>query len=304
MMDRTVERRTAASRGAADSFGRYLDQIGRYPLLTPQQEIMLSRQVQRAVELEQLDRPLTPQEKREHARGLKAEQRIIVCNLRLVVTIARKYIGRTQSSTMDDLVQLGSLGLCHAVRKFDHERGYKFSTYCYWWIRQSITRGIIDTDRMVRLPVHVDEQASRLYHAGQDLIRELGRMPTPAEVADRVGMTVEQVQNLARWRVRVASTDALVSDDSTLGELQAAPGPDPTTMWVQGLMEELAPLIDQLPADDRRMLQLRYGLIDGVQHTLDAIGKQYGVTRERIRQRVVRSERRLRLMLATSQPSR
>ena len=283
-----------------DSVGLYLDEIARNDLLDAAAEVELSKTIEAGLMAEALLKegrvgrrkggaPMSAsQEELEWLaeEGRKAVDTFITANLRLVVSIARKY-GRAQMPMLD-LIQEGNTGLIRAVEKFDYTKGYKFSTYATWWIRQAITRGIAQQARVVRLPVHVVEELNQVGGARRTLERQLGREPEPQEIADELGMDVERVLDLLSWGREHVSLDTPVDEDgdTSLGDLMAqetAPGPDLTVLDVES-RERLNSLVGQL--DDRAadIIRSRYGLTDGRQHKLADIGAKHGISAERVRQ--------------------
>jgi RNA polymerase primary sigma factor len=283
-----------------DSVGLYLDEIARTPLLDAAAEVELSKTIEAGLYAEHLlaqgrvgrkkgGAPMTATEAELEwlaEEGRKAVTQFINANLRLVVSIARKY-GRAQMPMLD-LIQEGNTGLIRAVEKFDYTKGYKFSTYATWWVRQAITRGIAQQARVVRLPVHVVEELNQVGGARRTLERQLGREPEPEEIAAELGMDIDRVLDLIAWGRDHVSLDTPVDDDgdTSLGDLMAqetAPGPDDTVLDVES-RERLDALVGQL--DDRAadIIRARYGLLDGRQHKLADIGARHGISAERVRQ--------------------
>ena len=283
-----------------DSVGLYLDEIARTPLLDAAAEVELSKTIEAGLYAEALlaegrvgrrkgGAPLSATEEELlwlAEEGRKATQQFINANLRLVVSIARKY-GRAQMPMLD-LIQEGNTGLIRAVEKFDYTKGYKFSTYATWWVRQAITRGIAQQARVVRLPVHVVEELNQVGGARRTLERQLGRDPEPEEIAHELDMPLERVLDLMSWGRDHVSLDTPVDEDgdTSLGDLMAqetAPGPDDTVLDVEA-RERLDSLVGQL--DDRAadIIRARYGLLDGRQHKLADIGARHGISAERVRQ--------------------
>jgi RNA polymerase sigma factor (sigma-70 family) len=283
-----------------DSVGLYLDEIARTALLDAASEVELSKTIEAGLYAEHLlaegrvgrrkgGAPMTATEEELQwlaEEGRQAVDRFISANLRLVVSIARKY-GRAQMPMLD-LIQEGNTGLIRAVEKFDYTKGYKFSTYATWWVRQAITRGIAQQARVVRLPVHVVEELNQVGGARRTLERQLGRDPEPAEIAGELGMDVERVLDLLSWGRDHVSLDTPVDEDgdTSLGDLMAqetSPGPDDTVLDVES-RERLDQLVGQL--DDRAadIIRARYGLLDGRQHKLADIGARHGISAERVRQ--------------------
>jgi RNA polymerase primary sigma factor len=279
---------------SADLFRQYLREIGRIPLLSAAEEVELARRVEAGLFAEEklrlagagLDETLALDLDRLVVRGRIAKRRLIEANLRLVVSIAKRYVGR--GLTMLDLVQEGNLGLIRAVEKFDYARGYKFSTYATWWIRQAMSRALADQARTIRVPVHVVELINRVVRAQRTLIQEYGHEPGREEVAARLGLTPERVGEVLRLAQEPISLHAPVGeeDDVALGDLIEdgdAPSPVESAAFLL-LREHLEAVLSTLGERERRVVQLRYGLADGRPRTLEEIGKLFGVTRERIRQ--------------------
>ena len=252
-----------------DSVKAYLQQIGKIPLLSFEEEMKIAKEI-------------------KEKNSIKAKETLVNSNLRLVVSIAKKYIGRGLSFL--DLIQEGNLGLIKAAEKFDYEKGYKFSTYATWWIQQSITRGIADKSRMIRLPVHMIETLGKIKKTTFDLSIELGRMPTKEETAERIGMPVNKLTQLLKAAQGTISieTPANQKDDSSkiadyiVDETDSTPD---TKVTQDSLLDDVKKILDQLNPKEKDVLILRYGLDDnGQKKTLDEIGTRYGVSRERIRQ--------------------
>jgi RNA polymerase sigma factor (sigma-70 family) len=283
-----------------DSVGLYLDEIARTPLLDAAAEVELSKTIEAGLYAEHLlaqgrvgrkkgGAPLSATEAELEwlaEEGRKAVTRFINANLRLVVSIARKY-GRAQMPMLD-LIQEGNTGLIRAVEKFDYTKGYKFSTYATWWVRQAITRGIAQQARVVRLPVHVVEELNQVGGARRTLERQLGREPEPEEIAVELGMELERVLDLIAWGRDHVSLDTPVDDDgdTSLGDLMAqetTPGPDDTVLDVES-RERLDALVGQLDERAADIIRARYGLLDGRQHKLADIGARHGISAERVRQ--------------------
>ncbi|TQK70764.1 MULTISPECIES: RNA polymerase sigma factor RpoD/SigA [unclassified Nocardioides] len=283
-----------------DSVGLYLDEIARTPLLDAAREVELAKAIEAGLYAEHLlaegrigrRKGGAPKQATEAElewiaeEGRKAVTEFINANLRLVVSIARKY-GRAQMPMLD-LIQEGNTGLIRAVEKFDYAKGYKFSTYATWWVRQAITRGIAQQARVVRLPVHVVEELNQVGGARRTLERQLGRDPEPAEIAAELGLEVDRVLDLMAWGREHVSLDTPVDEDgdTSLGDLMAqetAPGPDLTVLDVEA-RERLNTLVDQLDARAADIIRERYGLVDGRQHKLADIGVKHGISAERVRQ--------------------
>jgi RNA polymerase sigma factor (sigma-70 family) len=281
--------------GAAeyDPVRLYLDGIGRYPLLTKNDETRLAQTIEAgraATAALARGATLSPVQERELRRaqrvGARASEEFVNANLRLVVSIAKKY----QSSEMPllDLIQEGNLGLMHAVDKFDWRRGFKFSTYATWWIRQAIGRGIDNTSRTVRLPVHAGDQARRIMRVRAQLEGESGRLPTPAELASTLQLPVSEVETLLRYVVEPVSLAMPVGSegDTELGDIVADPwAPSPFDLVADAMLgSEIERLLAALGERERQILRLRYGLDRGEPRTLEEVGAELNLTRERIRQ--------------------
>ncbi|ACU75851.1 RNA polymerase, sigma 70 subunit, RpoD subfamily [Catenulispora acidiphila DSM 44928] len=278
---------------AGDLFRQYLREIGRVPLLNAVLEVELAQAVEAGLFAEEkltFQTHLKPQLRRELAilvlEGQAAKRRLIEANLRLVVSIAKRYLGRGMSIL--DLVQEGNLGLIRAVEKFDYTRGYKFSTYATWWIRQAMSRALADQARTIRVPVHVVELMNRVVRLQRRLLQENGVEPTPDDIAEVLGVAVERVVEVLRLAQEPVSLHAPVGeeDDVALGDLiEDADAVSPAdSVAVVMLREHLDALLSTLGEREKRVVQLRYGLTDGQPHTLEEIGRTFGVTRERIRQ--------------------
>jgi RNA polymerase primary sigma factor len=283
-----------------DSVGLYLDEIARTPLLDAAREVELAKTIEAGLFAEHLldqgriarakggaPKRATQEELEWLAEeGRKATTEFINANLRLVVSIARKY-GRAQMPMLD-LIQEGNTGLIRAVEKFDYAKGYKFSTYATWWVRQAITRGIAQQARVVRLPVHVVEELNQVGGARRTLERQLGREPEPKEIAVELGMDLDRVLDLMSWGREHVSLDTPVDEDgdTSLGDLMAqetAPGPDLNFIDVES-RDRLNQLVSQLDERAADIIRSRYGLVDGRQHKLADIGAKHGISAERVRQ--------------------
>ncbi|GGX11582.1 RNA polymerase sigma factor [Streptomyces chartreusis] len=277
---------------SSDLFRQYLREIGRIPLLTAAEEVELARRVEAGLFAEEklgtpgLDGRLALDLDRLVVMGRMAKRRLIEANLRLVVSVAKRYVGR--GLTMLDLVQEGNLGLIRAVEKFDYARGYKFSTYATWWIRQAMSRALADQARTIRVPVHVVELINRVVRVQRRMLQERGYEPTPEEVADHLDLAPERVSEVLRLAQEPVSLHAPVGeeDDVALGDLIEdgdATSPVESAAFLL-LREHLEAVLSTLGERERKVVQLRYGLADGRPRTLEEIGRIFGVTRERIRQ--------------------
>ncbi len=303
-----------------DSIRVYLQEIGRIRLLRADEEIELARKIADLLELErareavyermglwkdieevpdtvwaeEVKMPLAEFRRRLH-RGRRAKEKMVQSNLRLVVSIAKKYMNRGLS--FQDLIQEGSLGLIRAAEKFDHEKGYKFSTYATWWIRQAITRAIADQSRTIRLPVHLYETISRIKKVTKLLSQELGRKPTEEEIATRMEITIEKLRFIAKSAQLPISLETPIGkeEDSRLGDFIESDGETPEERVSKILLrEDLESVLATLTPRERDVLKLRYGLDDGRMKTLEEIGQIFNVTRERIRQIEAKALRKLR----------
>jgi RNA polymerase primary sigma factor len=286
--------RTADTGGpSSDLFRQYLREIGRIPLLTAAEEVELARRVEAGLFAEEklrvapdLDSQLALDLDKLVVMGRMAKRRLIEANLRLVVSVAKRYVGR--GLTMLDLVQEGNLGLIRAVEKFDYARGYKFSTYATWWIRQAMSRALADQARTIRVPVHVVELINRVVRVQRRMLQERGYEPTPEEVAAHLDLPSERVSEVLRLAQEPVSLHAPVGeeDDVALGDLIEdgdATSPVESAAFLL-LREHLEAVLSTLGERERKVVQLRYGLADGRPRTLEEIGRIFGVTRERIRQ--------------------
>jgi RNA polymerase primary sigma factor len=298
-----------------DSIRVYLQEIGRIRLLRPDEEIELARKIADLLQLEELaaqfeadhghypdtkewaalvDMPLI-KFRRRLMLGRRAKEKMVQSNLRLVVSIAKKYMNRGLS--FQDLIQEGSLGLIRAAEKFDHEKGYKFSTYATWWIRQAITRAIADQSRTIRLPVHLYETISRIKKTTKTLSQEFGRKPTEEEIAESMEMTIEKLRFIAKSAQLPISLETPIGkeEDSRLGDFIEADIENPDQDVAKNLLrEDLEGVLATLSPRERDVLRLRYGLDDGRMKTLEEIGQIFDVTRERIRQIEAKALRKLR----------
>ncbi len=252
-----------------DSVQMYLREIGRISLITGAEEKELARQI----------------EKGDH----EARQKLTQANLRLVVSIAKRYVGRSPHLTLLDLIQEGNLGLFKAVEKFDYRKGYKFSTYATWWIRQAITRALADQARTIRIPVHMVETISKYQQVKRRLLQDLGREPLSDEIAAEMGVDVEKIHHLEKIEQDTVSLEAPVGEDdedSVLGEfIVDEKSLSPSQHAARRMLrDQLMGIISELSPREQKILEMRFGLGDGITHTLEEVGKEFGVTRERIRQ--------------------
>ncbi|MBI1755450.1 sigma-70 family RNA polymerase sigma factor [Candidatus Azambacteria bacterium] len=252
-----------------DSVQMYLREIGKISLLTGDEEKELAKKIEQGNE--------------------EAKRKLTEANLRLVVSIAKKYVGRSPHLTLLDLIQEGNLGLFKAVEKFDYKKGYKFSTYATWWIRQAITRALADQARTIRIPVHMVETISRFTQVKRRLLQDLGREPLAEEIAQEMGLEVEKVRHIMKISQETISLETPLGDDSedsTLGEFiedekEIVPSQSAARHLLQDQIKEI---MDDLSPREQKILQMRFGIEDGITHTLEEVGREFGVTRERIRQ--------------------
>ncbi|GAA3152462.1 RNA polymerase sigma factor [Planomonospora alba] len=276
-----------------DSVHTYLKSIGRRTLLTAAQEVELAKRIEAGLyaEAKLESEPGIPADLREELEwiaedGRRAKDHMLEANLRLVVSVAKKYTDRGMA--LLDVVQEGNLGLIRAVEKFDYTKGYKFSTYAMWWIRQAIQRGFADSARTIRLPVHVLEMLSKLSRVERDMHQRLGREPTPEELAVELDKTPDQIEELLRTSRQPLSLNATIGEDgeTTIGDLiEDVDSPEASEVVDRQLLaEQLRGVLGNLSPREARIMALRFGLVDGKPHTLDEIGKHLGLTRERIRQ--------------------
>lgn len=262
------KRRLDLSDISNDSIQMYLREIGKVPLLTTEEELQLA--------------------KRKERNDVEAQRKLVEANLRLVVSIAKKFTGRSLS--LLDLIQEGNIGLFRAVEKFDYRKGYKFSTYATWWIRQAITRALADQSRTIRIPVHMVETINRFQQVERQLIQDLGREPLPEEIAAEMGESVDKIHHIMKISQDTVSLETSVGDsddeDSVLGDFiedVKTITPDRVAA-MQLLRDHVQDIIRELSPREQKILEMRFGLSDGVSHTLEEVGQEFGVTRERIRQ--------------------
>ncbi len=255
--------------GMHDSIQMYLKEIGQYPLIYAAEEKDLARRIEKG--------------------DLEAKNLLARANLRLVVSIAKKYVGRSANLTLLDLIQEGNLGLFKAVEKFDWTKGYKFSTYATWWIRQSITRALADQSRTIRIPVHMVETISKYKQVHRKLSQDLGREPLAEEIATEMGVPVEKIHVIENISQDTISLEQPIGDDDDKSTLENFIPDDKILRPDQEssrriLSDQIKEVLDELNPKERKILEMRYGLLDGIQHTLERVGEEFGVTRERIRQ--------------------
>ena len=290
-------------RRSSDPVSWYLATIGRIPLLTPAEEIELGNQVQAMMTLTEdgsktfEDHELTGKQRRMLRIGRRAKERMMKANLRLVVSVAKKYQGK--GLELLDLIQEGSLGLERAVEKFDPTRGYKFSTYAFWWIRQSMTRAIACQSRTIRLPVHLSERLTTIRKVSLDLAHKLGAMPSRVEIAEAMDIPLDELDSLLRQALTTSSLDAPVNGEegrSFLGDLIADSSMDEPLDIVEQRIhhEQLGRWLSHLSEQEQHVLKLRFGLEGNERHTLAEIGRLMDVSRERVRQVELKALRKLR----------
>ncbi len=254
---------------SSDLVQMYLREIGRVPLLNAEDEVKLAKALEKG--------------------DLAAKQRLTEANLRLVVSIAKKYVGRSHNLSLLDLIQEGNIGLFRAVEKFDYRKGYKFSTYATWWIRQAITRALADQSRTIRIPVHMVETINKYTQITRRLVQELGREPLAEEIAAEIGMEVEKIHHIQKISQETVSLETSVGDsddDSVLGDfIEDTETVMPHQVASRKLLKNhVAEVLSELTPREQKILKIRFGLEDGVTHTLEEVGQEFGVTRERIRQ--------------------
>jgi len=276
-----------------DPVRMYLKEIGKVPLLTKEEEVRLAKRIEAGElavrELEkngQLPREETRHLKIQESSGIRAKRKLVEANLRLVVSIAKRYVGR--GMLFLDLIQEGNLGLIRAVEKFDYRKGYKFSTYATWWIRQAITRAIADQARTIRIPVHMVETINKLVRVQRQLLQDLGREPAPEEIGKEMDMTPARVREVLKISQEPVSLETPIGEeeDSQLGDfIEDSDAEVPVDAASFSLLQEqLRDVLDTLSDRERKVIELRFGLIDGHPRTLEEVGRVFGVTRERIRQ--------------------
>ena len=272
----------AGSDSAYDSIQMYLKEIGQYPLINASMEKELAKRIQ--------------------AGDLEAKNLLAKANLRLVVSIAKKYVGRSPDLTLLDLIQEGNLGLFRAVDKFDWTKGYKFSTYATWWIRQAITRALADQSRTIRVPVHMVETIAKYKQVVRRLMQDLGREPLPDEIATEMGMDVEKIYQIEKIEQDVVSLESPVGDDSSDDSKSTLQDfiPDDKILSPADeasrriLRDQVNVILNDLSEKERKILEMRHGLNDGITHTLEEVGREFGVTRERIRQIEAKAHEKIR----------
>lgn len=285
-----------------DTIGLYLKEVSRVPLLTAEEEVDLAQRIERGrMAREELARGNVENNRRIELRqliedGWDAREHLITANSRLVISVAKKYMGR--GVPFLDLIQEGNIGLIRATKKFDYRRGHKFSTYATWWIRQAVTRAIADQGRTIRVPVHMGDQINKLLRVQHQLTQRLGREPAVEELAEMLDVTPKKVENMIQVARRPLSLETPTDDeeDSVLGDFiedDEAPPPDDSATY-NLLKEHLEEVLNSLPPREVRILQLRYGLLDGQAYTLEEVGRKMGVTRERVRQIEAQALSRLR----------
>jgi RNA polymerase primary sigma factor len=300
--ERALEEAGLDSIDADDAVGLYLKEVGRVPLLTAQEEVHLAKRIERGRKArELLARERLPLKRRFELRmqiedGWAAREHLLTANSRLVISVAKKYNGR--GVPFLDLIQEGNIGLIRATKKFDYRRGHKFSTYATWWIRQAVTRAIADQGRTIRVPVHMGDQINKLLRLSHQLTQKLGRNPSTEELAEVLEVPPKKVENMIRVARRPLSLETPTDDeeDSVLGDfVEDEEADEPAELATKNLLrEQLAEVLNGLPPREVRILQLRYGLLDGKSYTLEEVGRKMGVTRERVRQIEAQALSRLR----------
>ncbi len=286
----------------SDTIGLYLKEVSRVPLLTAEEEVELAQRIERGrMAREELAKGNVSTRRRTELRamiedGWAAREHLITANSRLVISVAKKYMGR--GVPFLDLIQEGNIGLIRATKKFDYRRGHKFSTYATWWIRQAVTRAIADQGRTIRVPVHMGDQINKLLRVQHQLTQKLGRGPTVEELAEHLEVPPKKVENMIQVARRPLSLETPTDneEDSVLGDFiedEDSPPPDDTATH-HLLQDHLVEVMDGLPPREVRILQLRYGILDGQAYTLEEVGRKMGVTRERVRQIEAQALSRLR----------
>ncbi|HEY44871.1 MAG TPA: sigma-70 family RNA polymerase sigma factor [Anaerolineae bacterium] len=300
--DAAEEENHLAAVDTDDTVGLYLKEVGRVPLLTAAEEVMLAKRIERGrYAREELARGAVSNKRRSELQmhvedGWAAREHLITANSRLVISVAKKYMGR--GVPFLDLIQEGNIGLIRAAKKFDYRRGHKFSTYATWWIRQAVTRAIADQGRTIRVPVHMGDQINKLLRVSHQLTQKLGRSPTTEELAQELDVPPKKVENMIQVARRPLSLETPTDEeeDSVLGDfIEDEEAPAPPEMVTQHMLKEhLQEVLHNLPPREVRILQLRYGLLDGQNYTLEEVGRKMGVTRERVRQIEAQALSRLR----------
>ncbi len=287
-----------------DLVGLYISEASRRPLLTLDEEVDLAKRIERGLlaRKEMLNFKFTSDKRRAELLFVIEDcwiaiDHLITANSRLVISIAKKYTHR--GVPFLDLIQEGNIGLIRAVKRYDYKRGYKFSTYATWWIRQSVTRALADQSRTIRLPVHINDQVSKMFRIQHQLSQQLGRDPDVTEIADRMGLTSDKITQMSKDAQYPLSIDMPISveDDGVLGDYiedQEAPDPDDVTE-LSLLSQQIDQVLDMLPPREAQILKLRFGLSNGETHTLAEVGLKMGISRERVRQIEAQAIRRLRL---------
>jgi RNA polymerase primary sigma factor len=298
----TLEENYLSSVDADDTVGLYLKEVGRVPLLTAEEEVSLAKRIEKGRQArELLANEIIDSKKRKELQlaiedGWAAREHLITANSRLVISVAKKYMGR--GVPFLDLIQEGNIGLIRAAKKFDYRRGHKFSTYATWWIRQAVTRAIADQGRTIRVPVHMGDQINKLLRISHQLTQKLGRDPSTEELAQALDVPPKKVENMIQVARRPISLETPTDEeeDSVLGDfIEDEEALAPTTTVTQNLLKEhLQDVLGSLPPREVRILQLRYGLLDGQSYTLEEVGRKMGVTRERVRQIEAQALSRLR----------
>jgi RNA polymerase primary sigma factor len=300
--DLTVDEQYLANIDTDDTIGLYLKEVGRVPLLTATEEVELAQRIEQGrLSRQELARGNVSQHRRRELQfliedGWAAREHLITANSRLVISVAKKYMGR--GVPFLDLIQEGNIGLIRAAKKFDHRRGHKFSTYATWWIRQAVTRAIADQGRTIRVPVHMGDQINKLLRLQHQLTQSLGRNPSVEELAVALDIAPQKVENMIQVARRPLSLETPTDDedDSVLGDFiqdDDITTPDESAAY-NLLREHLNGVLNGLPPREVRILQLRYGLLDGQAYTLEEVGRKMGVTRERVRQIEAQALSRLR----------